>query len=115
MLTCTQSDLQASLDPAYDSIIVPSSIAESIYSSIPEATRDTSTPNRWNLPCNYNISLVISINSRSYNIEASQLIQPRDVAGRTCWGSLMAWTKGSVPDVRGEVRLGTPFMQGVYS
>jgi len=68
-----------------------------------------------NLPCNTNVSMTITIAKYQYNVATSELVQPRDRAGQTCWGSVVAWQNGSTAEGLGEVRMGTPFMSGVYS
>ncbi|WVF70277.1 hypothetical protein IAT40_005066 [Kwoniella sp. CBS 6097] len=111
-------DLEANygtIDPAFDLIHVPNSIAESFFAHVDGAVRDTRDATRWNVPCDTTIDLKITISGVQYAVASSQLVQSRDSAGRTCWSSLVAWQNGSVPDQRGEVRLGTPFMAGVYS
>ncbi|OCF37661.1 hypothetical protein I316_00788 [Kwoniella heveanensis BCC8398] len=111
-------DLEANystIDPAFDAIYVPNSIADSFFAHVDGATRDPRDTTRWNLPCDTHIDLKITIAGVQYAVASSQIVQPRDTAGRTCWSSLVAWQRGSVPDERGEVRLGTPFMAGVYS
>jgi hypothetical protein len=57
----------------------------------------------------------ISISGTTYAVASSQLVQSRDTAGVSCWSSIVAWSNGSTPEKLGEVRLGTPFMAGVYS
>jgi len=57
----------------------------------------------------------ITISGHEYNVASSELVQARDVARRTCWSSIVAWSNGSVPEALGEIRLGTPFLSGVYS
>jgi hypothetical protein len=59
--------------------------------------------------------MTITIASHEYSVDASQLVQRRDRAGQTCWGAVVGWTSGSTPDRLGEVRLGTPFMSGIYT
>ena len=68
-----------------------------------------------NIPCNTNISMTVTLGGHEYNVAASELVQPRDRAGRTCWSSLVAWENASLPEQQGEIRLGTPFLSGVYS
>ena len=57
----------------------------------------------------------ITISGYQYNVANAQLIQPRDQAGQTCWGAVVAWQNGSVTETLGEIRLGTPFMSDIYS
>ena len=59
--------------------------------------------------------MTVTIAGYEYNVASSEIIQSRDVAGRTCWGGVVAWQNDSAPDTLGEIRLGTPFMSGVYS
>lgn len=57
----------------------------------------------------------ITISGYQYNVASAQLIQPRDRAGQTCWGAVVAWQNGSTAENLGEIRLGTPFMSDIYS
>jgi len=120
---------KGSLDPGYDAIYVPTRLAEGIFAEVPETIRDISDGSRWvrgttpqikrltwqNIPCDLNISMTVTISGHEYNVAASELVQPRGVAGRTCWSSIVAWSNGSLPEQLGEIRLGTPFLSGVYS
>jgi len=122
---------EGSLDPGFDAIYVPTSLAEQFYSSVPEAIRDATDRTRWvgaafrlrlcagltrqSLPCEVNISMTVTISGHEYNVASSELVQPRDRASRTCWGSLVAWENASLPEELGEIRLGTPFLSGVYA
>ncbi|WVQ97625.1 hypothetical protein IAU59_004739 [Kwoniella sp. CBS 9459] len=111
-------DLEANygtIDPAFDAIYVPNAVAESVHAHVDGATRDPRNTERWNVPCDTQIDLRITISGVQYAVASSQLVQPRDQAGRTCWSSVVAWQNGSVPEQRAEVRLGTPFMAGIYS
>ncbi|ODN90212.1 hypothetical protein L198_06230 [Cryptococcus wingfieldii CBS 7118] len=109
-------DYYASIDPAFDAIYLPTSLAEQFFSKVPDASRDSSDRTRWNIPCDTNISLTLTISDTTYGIASSQLVQTRGAAtGRSCWSSVVAWGNGSVPETIGEVRLGTPFMSNVYS
>ncbi|WVR06058.1 hypothetical protein IAU60_003086 [Kwoniella sp. DSM 27419] len=103
------------IDPAFDAVYVPTAVAERIYSKVDGAERDRVDRTRWNLPCNTTLDVKIAISGVQYNIASSELVQARDKAGITCWGSIVAWQNGSLPEQQGEVRLGTPFMAGVYS
>ncbi|ORX37386.1 aspartic peptidase domain-containing protein [Kockovaella imperatae] len=109
------SNLYGTLDPGYDSILVPTAIAEQFYAGVDGATRDARDATRWNLPCEANISMTITISGREFNVERRELVQPREVSGISCWGSVVAWHNGSVAESLGEIRLGTPFMSGVYT
>ncbi|WRT64341.1 uncharacterized protein IL334_001273 [Kwoniella shivajii] len=102
------------VDPGFDSIFVPTNIAEKIFSKVNGATRDAVDTTRWNVPCDASIDLKITISGTQYAVDPTALIQNRDVAGRTCWSSIIAWQNGSIPEQNGEVRLGTPFMSGIY-
>lgn len=57
----------------------------------------------------------ITISGHEYKVAASELVQGRDIARQTCWGSVVAWQNGSLPDTTGEIRMGTPFLSEVYS
>ncbi|OCF74007.1 hypothetical protein I204_05857 [Kwoniella mangroviensis CBS 8886] len=103
------------VDPAFDSIFVPTNIAERIFAKVNGAVRDGRDTTRWNVPCDASIDLKISISGTQYAIDPTSLVRNRDVAGRTCWSSIVAWQNGSVPEGKGEVKLGTPFMSGVYT
>ncbi|ORY29360.1 aspartic peptidase domain-containing protein [Naematelia encephala] len=109
------SSLYGSLDPSYDGIWVPNAVAESLWSSVSGAVRDLVDATRWNIPCNINISMSVTIAGHEYQVSSSALVQARDTAGNTCWGNLIAWNNGTLPDTLGEVRLGTAFMSGIYS
>ncbi|WVW82514.1 hypothetical protein I302_104525 [Kwoniella bestiolae CBS 10118] len=103
------------VDPGFDSIYVPTNIAERVFAKVNGAVRDGRDTTRWNVPCDASIDLKITISGTQYAIDPTSLVRNRDVAGRTCWSSIVAWQNGSVPEARGEVRLGTPFMSGVYT
>ncbi|CAD6589504.1 MAG: hypothetical protein TREMPRED_005380 [Tremellales sp. Tagirdzhanova-0007] len=103
------STLYGSLDPGFDAIYLPTTFAETLFAAVPGASRDL------NLPCDANISMEITISGYQYNVANAQLIQPRDQAGQTCWGAVVAWQNGSVTETLGEIRLGTPFMSDIYS
>ncbi|WVN89123.1 uncharacterized protein L203_104339 [Cryptococcus depauperatus CBS 7841] len=107
--------LYGTIDPAFDAIYVPTAVAEKFFSKVSGAERDLVDTTRWNLPCDTNITSTISISGSSYAISSSELVQKRDLAGRSCWGSVVAWQNGSAPELRGEVRLGTPFMSNIYA
>lgn len=59
--------------------------------------------------------MTLTISGVAYALASSQLVQARDMAGRTCWGSVVAWKNNSLAEQKGEIRLGTPFMSNVYS
>lgn len=59
--------------------------------------------------------MTLIISGAAYAVASSQLVQARDVAGRTCWGSVVAWQNNSLAEQKGEIRLGTPFMSNIYS
>ncbi|KAL7419284.1 hypothetical protein Q5752_006121 [Cryptotrichosporon argae] len=103
------------LDPGFDPIYLPTVAAEEIYAHVSGAERDAADTTRWNLPCDTAISLTVSISGTSYAVNSATLVAARDIAGRTCWGNIVAWENGSVPESLGEVRLGTAFMNGVYT
>ncbi|WWC66206.1 uncharacterized protein I206_100107 [Kwoniella pini CBS 10737] len=103
------------IDPGFDSIYLPTAIAERIFAKVTGAERDLVDTTRWNLPCDASIDLKIIISGTQYAIDPTALVRNRDAAGRTCWSSIVAWQNGSVPETNGEVRLGTPFMSGVYA
>ncbi|KAK4685789.1 hypothetical protein P7C73_g4350, partial [Tremellales sp. Uapishka_1] len=107
--------LYGTLDPGFDDIYVPTNVAESFFASVPGSSRDLVDTTRWNLPCDTNISMSITISSTEYRLDSSQLVVARDKAGQTCWSTVTAWQNGSLPESLGEIRLGTPFMSGVYS
>nr|XP_031860992.1 uncharacterized protein CI109_003719 [Kwoniella shandongensis]KAA5528064.1 hypothetical protein CI109_003719 [Kwoniella shandongensis] len=109
------SNLYGSIDPAFDQIYVPTSVAESFFAKVPDSQRDLGDTTRWNIPCDTHIDLLITIDDRQYAVDPSRLVQARDAQGRTCWSSVVAWQNGSLPEQRGEVRLGTPFLSGVYA
>jgi hypothetical protein len=73
------------------------------------------TLTKQNVPCDSTISMTVSLSGTSYAVASSQLVQQRNEGGQSCWSSIVAWSNGSVPEQLGEVRLGTPFMSGVYS
>ncbi|KAE8542919.1 hypothetical protein D1P53_000982 [Cryptococcus gattii VGV] len=104
-----------SIDPGFDEIYVPTSVAEELFAKVSGAQRDTKDTTRWNLPCGSNISMTLTISGVAYAFASSQLVQARDMAGRTCWGSVVAWKNNSLAEQKGEIRLGTPFMSNVYS
>ncbi|EAL17393.1 hypothetical protein CNBM1980 [Cryptococcus deneoformans B-3501A] len=104
-----------SIDPGFDEIYVPTSVAEKFFAKISGAQRDTIDTTRRNLPCGTNISMTLIISGAAYAVASSQLVQARDVAGRTCWGSVVAWQNNSLAEQKGEIRLGTPFMSNIYS
>lgn len=117
--------IQASFDPGYDGIFLPSRIAERLFSGITGATRDTTDSRRWvrvahytantqTIPCNYIQSLSITIRGSTYNTSPTQLVEERDATSSRCWSQIQTWANGSVPDVAGEVRLGTSFLSGIY-
>lgn len=68
-----------------------------------------------NVPCDATISMTVTIANREYKVDSSQLVQQRGVSPNSCWSSIVAWQAGSVPDIQGEIRLGTPFLAGVYA
>nr|XP_018267356.1 uncharacterized protein I303_01342 [Kwoniella dejecticola CBS 10117]OBR89514.1 hypothetical protein I303_01342 [Kwoniella dejecticola CBS 10117] len=103
------------IDPGFDSIYLPTAIAEQIFARVNGAERDLVDTTRWNVPCDTSIDLKITISGTQYAIDPTALVRNRDAAGRTCWSSIVAWQNGSVPETNGEVRLGTPFMSGVYA
>ncbi|WWC86447.1 uncharacterized protein L201_001324 [Kwoniella dendrophila CBS 6074] len=103
------------IDPGFDSIYVPTNIAERVFSKVNGAQRDNVDTTRWNVPCDAHLDLRITISGTSYAIDPTSLVRNRDRAGRTCWSSIVAWQNGSVPEQNGEIRLGTPFMSGVYT
>jgi hypothetical protein len=59
--------------------------------------------------------MTVTIGDREYNVESSQLVQQRGVSPGSCWSSIVSWQAGSLPDAAGEIRLGTPFLSGVYA
>ncbi|GMK56760.1 hypothetical protein CspeluHIS016_0306000 [Cutaneotrichosporon spelunceum] len=103
----------AVLDPGLDDIFVPSAVAESFYESL-GGERDKVYTERWNLPCDLSTDVRVRLSGVSYNLATSSLVVPRDKLGRTCWGSVVAWSNGSVPETEGEIRLGAAFISGVY-
>jgi len=68
-----------------------------------------------NIPCDTQIAMTVTIANREYNVEASQLVQQKGPTPSLCWSSIVAWQNGSLPDTNGEIRLGTPFLSGVYA
>lgn len=68
-----------------------------------------------NIPCDTQIAMTVTIANREYNVEASQLVQQKGPTPSLCWSSIIAWQNGSLPDTHGEIRLGTPFLSGVYA
>jgi hypothetical protein len=68
-----------------------------------------------NIPCDSTISMTVSLSGTSHAVASSQLVQQRNEGGQSCWSSIVAWSNGSIPEQLGEVRLGTPFMSGVYT
>ena len=59
--------------------------------------------------------MTVTIANREYNIDPSQLVQQRGSSTASCWSTIVAWQNGSLPDTDGEIRLGTPFLAGVYA
>ncbi|KAK8866113.1 hypothetical protein IAR55_001264 [Kwoniella newhampshirensis] len=108
------SGYYGSLDPAFDQIYMPTAVAETFFSKVPNAERDRLDTTRWNIPCDSQIHLTFTIDDREYVVDPARLVQARDTSGRTCWSSVVAWQNGSIPEQQGEVRLGTPFMSGLY-
>ena len=108
-------------------IYVPTAVAEEFYREVDGAARDSRDSTRWvrlflgdvlspqNLVCDANISMTVTLAGHEYDVDKHELVQPRDASGRTCWGSVVAWQNGSVPESLGEIRFGTPFMSGIYS
>jgi hypothetical protein len=68
-----------------------------------------------NLPCDAKIPMTITISNREYNVDPTQLVQQRGASPTSCWSTIVAWQNGSLPDTNGEIRLGTPFLSGVYA
>ncbi|KLT41665.1 acid protease [Cutaneotrichosporon oleaginosum] len=103
----------AILDPGLDGIYVPSAIAEQVYGAL-GGKRDHLLTNRWNVPCNASAEIKVVLGGIPYVLATSSLIVPRDSQGWTCWGSMMSWANASLPETHGEIRLGAPFLSGVY-
>lgn len=59
--------------------------------------------------------MTVTVAGREYKVDSTQLVQQRGVSPNACWSSIVAWQSGSLPDTRGEIRLGTPFLAGVYA
>ncbi|CAK9779886.1 unnamed protein product [Cutaneotrichosporon oleaginosum] len=104
---------EAILDPGLDGIYVPSAIAEQVYGAL-GGKRDHLLTNRWNVPCNASAEIKVVLGGIPYVLATSSLIVPRDSQGWTCWGSMMSWANASLPETHGEIRLGAPFLSGVY-
>ncbi|RXK39222.1 hypothetical protein M231_03442 [Tremella mesenterica] len=109
------SSLYATIDPGFDGIYVPDADASKLMSGVPGARRDPDDPTRWIMPCNTNISMTVTIDQHEYKVAASELVKPRTLGGTSCWAGIVAWRNGSLAEQLGEVRLGTPFMSGVYA
>ncbi|CAG8687009.1 3154_t:CDS:2, partial [Acaulospora colombiana] len=105
----------ASIDPYYPFISVPSWAAESFYSQVPGAQRDTTlnpplngitTGNvRYTVPCDSNINLSLTFGGQQF------VMAPRDAVskeGDVCYGTV------EVND-EGFNRVGSPFMRNVYT
>ncbi|PVF99183.1 acid protease [Serendipita vermifera] len=105
----------ASIDPYYPFISVPSWAAESFYSQVPGAQKDTTlappvggltTGNvRYTVPCDSNINLSITFGGQPF------VMAPRDAVskeGGVCYGTV------EVND-EGFTRVGSPFMRNVYT
>ena len=70
------------------------------------------------IDCSTTFTMSVTFNGYEYAVPSSQLVQPRAINGISsggCWGAIVAWQNGSVPESLGEIRLGTPFLNGVYS
>lgn len=59
--------------------------------------------------------MTVTIGGREYNVDANELVQQRGVSPNSCWSSIVSWQTGSLADAAGEIRLGTPFLSGVYA
>ena len=59
--------------------------------------------------------MTVTIANREYNVDPTQLVQQRGASASSCWSTIVAWQNGSLPDTNGEIRLGTPFLSGVYA
>jgi len=59
--------------------------------------------------------MTVTIANREYNVDPTQLVQQRGSSPTSCWSTIVAWQNGSLPDTDGEIRLGTPFLSGVYA
>jgi hypothetical protein len=68
-----------------------------------------------NLPCDAKIPMTVTIANREYNVDPTQLVQRRGASPTSCCSTIVAWQNGSLPDTNGEIRLGTPFLSGVYA
>jgi hypothetical protein len=68
-----------------------------------------------NVPCDAEIAMTVTIGGREYNVDPTQLVQQRGASSGACWSTIVAWQPGSLPETLGEIRLGTPFLSGVYA
>ena len=110
----SNSSLYATVDPGFDGIYMPSLAAEKLMSAVTDSRRDSQDATRWVVPCNTNLSMIVDISGYQYKVGSTELVQPRTDGGAGCWSSVIAWQNGSTAEQVGEVRLGTPFLAGVY-
>lgn len=105
----------ATIDPGYDPIYVPLTMAEELFAGVTDAARDVTYTDRWNVPCDAELNLVVRIGGQDYNVNSTTLVAQRDRSGRTCWANIVSWDAGSVPEQTGEIRLGAAFISSLYA
>ncbi|KAJ4485470.1 aspartic peptidase domain-containing protein [Lentinula aciculospora] len=110
-VTISQSgELVTAIDPFESAVIFPQTIARAIYGGIADASllpSLTTTTNRWAIPCDTKMSLIMTFGSLSVPMDEKTLVlQSRNV----CIGTIEEWSDPQA----GEYLLGSSFISLLY-